>query len=215
LPALAVLAVVSGCGDSSDDGTAKSTVAEPADVAAKLAVAEAAAAPWTTRTFTQTIGDGSARPCVEVATAAVTEKTCLSLPGVMSWTVGGRHFVLSRSDIALSNGSTIRADADEVAIGLLPDDVLPTEDRSPCDRHELASAVAAYFAGASPAWVPVRCAIATVAGIEAVGGTIDPILLLAKSTDHWTVFARTSFPVSCAAMEQALRAKCSQLGISN
>ena len=168
---------------------------------------------WNARSFTGEIADGTNRACVELTTGSTVATTCLALPGVSSWTVAGAHFVVGLGDIAVTDGSVIRADASGVAIGFLPADALPTGDMAgPCSRSSLAPAVAEHYPGSTVAWVPRRCA-GGVASVAALLEDRSEVVALIEQTDAgpWAVFATFRPPVRCKLLDVWSRNKCKLL----
>jgi len=174
-----------------------------------------AAPQWTARSFTTSSTDGTSGTCVELSTAATVATTCIASPGVFSWTVADAHFVVALGDIALTDGSVIRADATGLAVGFLPFDAIPTSDgRSSCGRHDLASAVAEHYPDSTVAWLPARCdgggGVASVTALLA--DRTQVIALMEKSNDGaWLVFATFRAPVKCKLLDVSSRNKCKLL----
>jgi len=145
---------------------------------------------------------------------AATESACLGLPGVLSWTVAGQHFLLGQGDIALTDGSTIRAGADGIALGLLPPAAVPTADTiEGCDRHELAKAVAVHYPDSAPVWVPMRCVDAQLASVDALLDDRRAVVALLDRVGlgPWEVFATYRPPVRCGLLDAGSRLKCKLL----
>ena len=171
-------------------------------------------APWTERRFAEPATDGSVRSCIEVTVRGTTASACLGLPGVSSWTVAGQQFVLGRGDVSLTDGSTVRAGADGIALGVLPGTALPTADTLlGCDRHELAKAVAEHYPESAPVWVPTRCADAQLASVDALLADRSPVVGLLDRTGlgPWEVFATYRAPVRCGLLDVGSRVKCKLL----
>lgn len=169
-------------------------------------------AQWAARSFVE--GDnGSSRTCIELTTPTTNATTCLALPGVSSWTVADGHFVVARGDIALTDGSVIRADASGVAIGLLPTGSAPASDaRDNCTRVSLAPAVADHYPGSTVAWVPSRCAGGAASMLALLADRSEVTALAAQANDgHWEVFATFRPPVRCALLDVMSRNICKLL----
>jgi hypothetical protein len=169
--------------------------------------------PWTVRRYAEVDALGAQRPCVEVTIAAAVASTCLALPGVSSWTVAGTHFVVAASDIALTDGSVIRADASGLAIGVLPPRAVPSTDpKDACTRDALAPAVADHYPGTAVAWVPNRCTPGAAAVSATLADGSEVIALAAQANDgHWEVFATFRPPVHCALLDVRSRDVCKLL----
>jgi hypothetical protein len=167
---------------------------------------------WTTRSFVE--GEsGTSRTCVELTTPTTSASTCLGLAGVSSWTVADAHFVVARSDITLTDGTVIRADASGVAIGLLPDGVRPVNDAADnCTRSSLAPALADHYPGSTVVWVPGRCAGGAASVSATLADRSEVIALAAQANDgHWEVFATFRAPVRCALLDVMSRNLCKLL----
>ena len=179
-------------------------------------IAALTAAPqWTARSFTAANSDGTTRTCVEISTATTVATTCITSPGVFSWTVADAHFVVALGDIALTDGSVIRADTAGIAVGFLPSDAIPTTDvRNACGRHDLAPAVAEHYPDSTVAWLPARCegggGVASVTALLA--DRTEVIALMEKTNDgEWLVFATFRAPVKCKLLDVSSRNKCKLL----
>jgi hypothetical protein len=168
---------------------------------------------WNARRFAEVDALGAQRPCVEITIAAAVASTCIALPGVSSWTVAGTHFVVATSDIALTDGSVIRADGSGLALGVLPPRVLPSIDpKDGCARDALAPAVADHYPGVAVAWVPNRCTSGAAAVSATLADRSEVIALVAQANDgHWEVFATFRPPVHCALLDVRSRDVCKLL----
>ena len=167
---------------------------------------------WTSKPAHKAGPDGITRPCVELANRGMMATACVSLPGVSSWIVGGDHFLLSYgTDIALDDGSVIRADSDGVAIGLLGNRS-PIDDATAqgvCDRRELAVAIRDRFGPISAAWLPVACVNDQVSLVE-FNEPIGNIAFL-KRKGAWVVLGVVSSAVGCDSLEGELQDACRAL----
>jgi hypothetical protein len=152
--------------------------------------------------------------------------TCLSLPGVSSWIVGGEHFVLARgADIRLTDGSRIRADQDGIALGPIGTRSVADEVRvDGCDRRELAVGIAGHFGPTSPAWLPVGCAwlgidckIGCPSGQVALVEFNEPSsnIALLKRDDAWVVLGVVPVNVGCSRLAGELRDACRALSLKD
>lgn len=171
---------------------------------------------WTSKPVQKQGPDGITRPCVELATRGVMATTCVSLPGVSSWIVGGDHFVLTHgTDIALDDGSVIRADSDGFAIGLLGNRSVADDATSQgvCDRQELAVAIRDRFGPISAAWLPVACVNDQVSLVE-FNEPIGNIALL-KRKGAWVVLGVVSSQVGCDSLEGEMQDACRALKLDN
>jgi hypothetical protein len=132
---------------------------------------------------------------------------------VSSWTVADAHFVVAASDIALSDGTVIHADASGVAIGVLPPDVAPSTDtRDTCPRSALAPALADHYPESTVSWVPSRCAGGAAAVSAVLADRTIVTALAAQANDgHWEVFATFRPPVRCALLDVRSRDLCKLL----
>jgi hypothetical protein len=169
---------------------------------------------WSTRTVPMVVADGSTRPCVELTNGGVTATTCISLPGVSSWVVGGEHFILTRgTDITLSDGSTIRTNSDGIAIGPIGNREIAEEAAAKrgCDRRELARAMAQQLGATSPAWLPTGCNSDQVAVVEFDAPSTNIALL--KRQGGWVVLGIVPVDVGCASLSGALRDACRALSL--
>jgi hypothetical protein len=158
--------------------------------------------------------DGSTRTCVELTNRGFTALSCPSLPGVSSWVVGGDHFVVSRgADIAFSDGSTIRAGSDGIAIGPIAGREIAEEAtaRRGCDRRELALAMTPRFGTTSPAWLPTGCNDDQVAVVEFDAPSTNIALL--KRDGAWVVLGVVPVNVGCARLDGAVRDACRALSL--
>jgi hypothetical protein len=218
-------AVLAACQSSdSSDGRIRFEPVDPF-VASSTTITPAITAPqprteapqWSSRSFTESKTDGTTRPCVEVSVGAgaTAATTCAGLPGVLSWTVAGAHFVVALGEIALTDGSVIRADANNLAVGFLPSDALPVSDvAGPCGRHVLAPAMAEHYPESTVAWLPGRCeggggVASTTALLE---DRSEAIALMEKTNSgQWQVFATFRAPVRCKLLDPSSRNKCKLL----
>jgi hypothetical protein len=171
---------------------------------------------WTSRTFDMQGSDGPTRPCVELTNRGSTATTCVSLPGVSSWIVGGDHFVLAAgTDIRFDDGSTIRVDKGGIAIGLIGSRNIAGEaqaQRPPCDRRAYALAISERFGETSPAWLPVACT-----DRYAVLEFNDPSSEIAflKRDGAWVVLGTVQSGTGCSSLEGDMRAACQALELAN
>jgi hypothetical protein len=217
--ALAALAVVLLVGACSKSGA--NTQFDPLEIggspttaAAPTTLPERPPGPWTERRFSEPAANGATRTCVEVTVRATTASACLGLSGVSSWTVDGQHFVFARGDVSLTDGSTIRAGADDIALGVLPRGAWPSADASTdCDRHAIAAAVAAHYPFSAPAGVPARCADDQLAAADVVLDDRSAVIALIERSraGGWDVIATFRAPVRCALLDTASRVKCKLL----
>ena len=208
LMAIALVVVLGACQSSDSSG---STRFEPVESIAggsttTTTTARTEAPPWSAR---------STGTCAELSTGTTVATTCVALPGVLSWTVADAHFVVALGDIALTNGSVIRADATGLAVGFLPSDTVPANDvPSPCGRHDLAPAMAEHYPKSTVAWLPGRCeggggVASTTALLE---DRTEAIALLEKTNSgQWQVFATFRAPVRCKLLDPSSRNKCKLL----
>jgi hypothetical protein len=191
-------------------------IPNPTD-SARPSSGEPAASPsvaWSTRTVPMVIADGSTRPCVELTNGGVTATTCISLPGVSSWVVGGEHFVLTQgTGIALSDGSTIRANPDGIAIGPIGKREIAEEAlaKRGCDRRELALAMTRQLGATSPAWLPTGCNSDQIAVVEFDAPSTNIALL--KREGGWVVLGIVPVNVGCASLSGAMRDACRALSL--
>ncbi len=177
-------------------------------------LAEQPLAPWTERRFTEPSANGTTRNCVEVTVRATTASACVGASGVASWTVDGQHFVFTRGDASLTDGSIVRATADGIAVGVLPRNALPSADASTdCDRHDIAAAVAAHYPDSAPAWLPARCADDQLAAADVTLADRSAVVALIERSraGGWDVIATFRAPVRCALLDTASRVKCKLL----
>jgi hypothetical protein len=216
---LVLVALCAGaCGDfrSPTDGPNRPTATGQASFTAEGSPSGEPRDGWTSKVVRRVVPDGSTRPCVELSNRGVVATTCVSLPGVSSWIVARDHFVLaSGADIAFSDGSAIRVNADGLAIGLLGDRTIADEPapENMCDRHGLAVAIGEHFGMTSPAWLPVGCASDQVAVVE----FDDPshnIALLKRRRD-WVVLGVVPAGVGCARLDGEMRDACRTLGLQD
>jgi hypothetical protein len=170
--------------------------------------------------------DGSTRLCVQLTNRGSVATTCLSLPGVSSWIVGGDHFVLDRgADIAFTDGSLIRANQDGIAIGPIGTRDIADEVRiDGCDRRELAVGIAGQFGPTSPAWLPVGCAwlrigckIGCPSGQVAVVEFNEPSsdIALLKREDAWVVLGVVPVNTGCSRLAGEMRDACRALSLKD
>ena len=152
--------------------------------------------------------------------------TCLSLPGVSSWIVGGEHFVLARgADIAFTDGSRLRAAPDGIAIGPIGTRDIADDVRvDGCDRRELAIGIARHFGRTSPAWLLVGCGwleigckIGCPSGQVAVVEFNEPSnnIALLKRDDTWIVLGIVPVNVGCSSLSGELRDACRALSLKD
>jgi hypothetical protein len=152
--------------------------------------------------------------------------TCLSLPGVSSWIVGGEHFVLTRvADIAFTDGSRLRANQDGITIGPIGTrDVADDVRIDGCDRRDFAVGIARHFGPTSPAWLPVGCGwlrfgckIGCPSGQVAVVEFDDPSSNIAflKRDDTWIVLGVVPVNVGCSRLAGDVRDACRALSLPN
>jgi hypothetical protein len=164
--------------------------------------------------------------CVELTNRGSSATTCLSLPGVSSWIVGGEHFVLARgADIRLTDGSLIRANQDGIAIGPIGTRDIADEVRvDGCDRRELAVGIAGHFGPTSPAWLPVGCGwlgigcrIGCPSGQVAVVEFNEPSsnIALLKRDEAWVVLGIVPVTVGCSRLEGQIRDACRALSLKD
>lgn len=217
LATLAAMMLMSACSESTAN-----TRFDPLDAGLSATTAPAVTttlaaqppAPWTERRFSEPAPNSATRTCVEVTVRAITFSSCLGLSGVSSWTVAGQHFVFGRGDVALTDGSIIRAGADGLAIGVLPRNALPSADASgDCNRHGLAAAIAEHYPDSAPAWIPIRCADDQLAAAEVLLGDRSTVVALIERSraGGWDVIASFRAPVRCSLLDTASRVKCKLL----
>ena len=218
LVVLLVLLAACQSSDSSSDGRVRFEPVDPlaGGTTTTTTVAARTAAPqWSSRSFTASNADGTTRTCVELTIGATVATTCAGLPGVFSWTVADAHFVVSLGDIALTNGSVIRADATGLAIGFLPSDAVPSSDvPSVCGRNDLAPAMAEHYPASTVAWLPGRCeGGGGVASVTALLEDRSEAIALMEKTNagRWQVFATFRAPVRCKLLDASSRNKCKLL----
>jgi hypothetical protein len=197
--------------------TTRPTASAPTAAPTTAAPPSTAPPQWAARSFDEADPAGARRRCVEVTVGTTIASTCLTLPGVSSWTVAGAHFVLAAGDIALSDGTSIRADAGGIAIGLLPSRVLPNVDgKDDCSRDALAPALAEHYPGSTVAWVPSRCAGGAASVSATLADRSEITALVAQANDgHWEVFATFRPPVHCALLDVRSRDFCKLLRYSD
>ena len=223
LVSIAIAAVVLGASCSSEPATEfqpgvidttppASTSSTTRSVSATTTSLRPPPAQWTARSFIES-DNGSSRTCIELTTPTTSATSCLTLPGVSTWTVADGHFVFGKGDIALTDGSVIRADASGVAIGLLPTGSAPVSDtRDNCTRASLALAVADHYPGSTVAWVPGRCAGGAASVSAQLADRSEVTALAAQADDgHWEVFATFRPPVRCALLDVMSRNLCKLL----
>ena len=221
-----------GCGSTSlsaDSSAGSSSPPASADETAPGQTAQSTdgqVGAWTSSTVRTTLSDGSMRPCVQLTNRGSMATTCLSLPGVSSWIVGGEHFVLGRgADIAFTDGSLIRTNQDGIAIGLIGTRDIAQDVRiDRCDRREFAVAIAGRFGPTSPAWIPVGCAwlgidckIGCPSGQVAVVEFNEPSsnIALLKRDDAWVVLGVVPVNVGCSRLAGELRDACRALSLKD
>jgi hypothetical protein len=217
---LALALTAAACGDDrkpSVETNRNAPTESPSIAASPESTARSDTSPGTWSTPVQKQGpDGITRPCVELATRGVTATTCVSLPGVSSWIVGGDHFVLTRgTDIALDDGSVIRAASDGFAIGLLGNRSVADDAtaRGVCDRRELAVAIRDRFGLTSAAWLPVACVNDQVSLVE-FNEPIGNIAFL-KRNGAWVVLGVVSSQVGCDSLKGEMQDACRALKLDN
>jgi hypothetical protein len=131
---------------------------------------------------------------------------------VSSWIVGDDHFVLAYgTDIALDDGSVVRADSGGFAIGLIGNRI-PAGDataRGVCDRRELGVAIRDRFGPTSAAWLPVACFNDQVALVE-FDEPVGQIAFL-KHRATWVVLGVVSSAVGCDRLEGEMQDACRAL----
>jgi hypothetical protein len=229
--ALLVALCAAGCGNSG--GSADSYAGGSSRAASAGATPDQTAQPtdgpsgaWTSSTVRTTRPDGSTRLCVQLTNRGSVATTCLSLPGVSSWIVGGEHFVLARgADIAFTDGSRIRADQDGIALGPIGTRDIADEVRiDGCDRRELVVGIAGHFGPTSPAWLPVGCGwlrigckIGCPSGQVAVVEFNEPSsgIALLKRDDAWAVLGVVPVNVGCSRLAGELRDACRALSLKD
>ena len=124
------------------------------------------------------------------------------------------HFVLaSGADIAFTDGSAIRVNADGLAIGLLGDRTIADQPglENICDRHGLAVAIGEQFGMTSPAWLPVGCASDQAAVVEFDDPSHNIALL--RRHGEWVVLGIVPSGVGCARLVAEMRDACRTLGL--
>ena len=206
------------CGDlrSPTDGPNRPTAIEQASPTTEGSPSSEPAESWTTKVIRRVVPDGSTRPCVEVSNRGVVATTCISLPGVSSWIVARDHFVLaSGADIAFTDGSAIRVNADGLAIGLLGDRTIADQagPGNMCDRHGLAVAIGEHFRMTSPAWLPVGCASDQAAVVEFDDPSHNIAIL--KRHGERVVLGVVPSGVGCARLDGEMRDACRTLGLQD
>lgn len=217
---LAVAVGSTGCVDVQPppDGTngdvmaaAPSDSSVPDDV---LPAPDGSSGAWTSRTVVHQGSNERTRRCVELTNRGSTEDTCLFLPGVSSWIVGGDHFVLaSGSEIALDDGASIRPDRDGISLGLIGRSGIAEDatGQRQCDRRELAVAMLNRLGPTSEAWLPVACANGQFALVE-FGEPAGNIGLLARNS-AWVVLGLIPPGVGCGSLEGTMQDACRALSL--
>jgi hypothetical protein len=152
--------------------------------------------------------------------------TCLSLPGVSSWIVGGEHFVLARgAAIPFTDGSLIRPNQDGIAIGPIGARDIADEVRiDGCDRRELAVGIVRHFGPTSPAWLLVGCAWLRIGcktgcpsgqvGVVEFNAPSSDIAFLRRD-DAWVVLGVVPVNTGCARLSGEVRDACRALSLKD